>query len=61
MDGRPFALEERDLERERLRADVQAGFDQLQRDRGVAYDATSGRDLAERIKAEGRSARKRKR
>jgi antitoxin ParD1/3/4 len=54
-------LKERDLERERLRADVQAGFDQLLRDRGVVYDATSGRELAQRIKAEGRSARKRKR
>jgi antitoxin ParD1/3/4 len=53
-------LNERDLARERLRADVQAGFDDLLRDRGVAYDAKSGRELAKRIKAEGRAARKRK-
>ncbi len=54
-------LNERDRERERLRADVQAGFDQLARGQGKAYDKVSGRALVERIKSEGRSARTKKR
>ena len=53
-------LNERDREREQLRADVQAGFDQLARGRGKAYDRASGRGLVERIKAEGRAARAKK-
>lgn len=54
-------LKERDQERERLRADVQAGFDQLARGEGKAYDKGSGRRLMERIKAEGRIGRTNKR
>jgi putative addiction module CopG family antidote len=48
-------LKERDQAREQLRADVQAGFDQLARREGRAYDKTSGRQLAERIKSLGRA------
>lgn len=54
-------LNERDQERERLRADVQAGFDQLARGQGKVYDKASGRRLIERIKANGRAARAKKR
>ena len=53
-------LKERDQAREQLRADVQAGFDQFVRGEGRAYDATSGRQLAERIKARGRARRAKK-
>jgi antitoxin ParD1/3/4 len=53
-------LKERDQAREHLRADVQSGFDQLARDKGRAYDETSGRQLAERIKSRGRAARAKK-
>ena len=49
-------LRERDQAREHLRADVQAGFYQLARGEGRAYDKTSGRQLAERIKSRGRAA-----
>lgn len=49
-------LKERDLAREELRVDVQAGPDQLARGEGRAYDRVSGRRLAERIKARGRAA-----
>jgi antitoxin ParD1/3/4 len=54
-------LKERDQERERLRADVQAGFDQLAHGQSKVYDKASGRRLIERIKAEGRAARAKKR
>jgi antitoxin ParD1/3/4 len=54
-------LKQRDQEREQLRADVQAGFDQLARGRGKRYDKTSGRRLAERVKANGRRANAKKR
>jgi antitoxin ParD1/3/4 len=54
-------LNERDQERERLRADVQAGFDQLARGQGRAYGKASGRRLIERIKVGGRAARAKKR
>ncbi len=54
-------MKERDQERERLRADVRAGFDQLARGEGTAHDKASGRRLAERIKADGRLARAKKR
>lgn len=50
-------LNERDREREMLRTDVQAGFDQLARGKGRTYDNTTGRALAERVKAQGRAAR----
>jgi antitoxin ParD1/3/4 len=53
-------LKKRDQAREQLRADVQAGFDQLARGEGRAYDRTSGRQLAERIKSRGRAARAKK-
>jgi hypothetical protein len=46
---------ERDEARERLRADVQAGFDQLQRGEGRPYDKTSSRTLADHIRADGRA------
>jgi antitoxin ParD1/3/4 len=49
-------LKERDQAREQLRADVQAGFDQLVRSEGRALDKSSGRQLAERIKSRGRAA-----
>ncbi len=54
-------LNERDRERELLRADVRAGFDQLARGQGKTYDRATGRALAERIKAEGRAVRSKKR
>ena len=53
-------LKERDDARQRLRADVQSGFDQLARGEGRSYDKTSGRQLAERIRSKGRTARPRK-
>ncbi len=53
-------LKERDLAREELRADVEAGLDRLARGEGRAYDKASGRQLAERIKARGRVARTKK-
>ena len=53
-------LAKRDQARRQLRADVQAGFDQLARGEGRAYDRTSGRQLAERIKSRGRAARAKK-
>ena len=53
-------LKERDNAREDLRADVQAGFDQLARGEGRAHDKTSGRQFAERIKSRGRAARAKK-
>jgi antitoxin ParD1/3/4 len=52
-------LKERD--QERLRADIQAGFDQLARGEGKRYDKASGRRLAEQVKARGRPARAAKR
>jgi antitoxin ParD1/3/4 len=53
-------LKERDEARAQLRADVQAGLDQLARGEGRAYDKASGRQLAERVKARGRAARAKK-
>jgi antitoxin ParD1/3/4 len=53
-------LKERDEGRARLRADVQAGFQQLARGEARSYDKASGRQLAERIKSKGRAARARK-
>jgi antitoxin ParD1/3/4 len=53
-------LNERDQAREQLRADVQAGFAQIGRGEGRAYDKTSGRQLAERIKSRGRAGRAKK-
>ncbi len=43
-------FKERDQARDQLRADVQAGFDQLARGEARAYDRTSGRQIANRIK-----------
>ena len=51
-------LKERDHARQQLRAEVQAGFDQLARGETRAYEKTSGRQLAERIKSSGRAARR---
>ena len=48
------------LARDQLRADVQAGFDQLARGEGRAYEKASGRQLAERIKSRGRATRAKK-
>ena len=53
-------LKERDHAREQLRADVQAGVEQLARGEGRPYDRTSGRQLAERIKSRGRATRGKK-
>jgi antitoxin ParD1/3/4 len=53
-------LKERDEARAHLRADVQAGFDQLARGEGRSYDKATGRQLAERIKSKSRTARTRK-
>jgi len=53
-------LKERDHARERLRADVQDGFDALARGEGRTYDKVSGRQLAERIKSRGRAIRTKK-
>ena len=53
-------LKERDQVREQLRADVQAGFDQVARGEGRANYKTSGRQLAKRIKSRGRAARAKK-
>jgi len=53
-------LKERDQARQQLRADVQAGFDQLARGDRRLHDDTSGRQLAERIKSRGRAARAKK-
>lgn len=53
-------LRERDQAREQLRADVQAGFDGLERGEGRTYDKASGRRLAEGIKSRGRAARAKK-
>lgn len=50
-------LKLRDDEHARLKADIQAGFDQLARGEGREYDEASGRRLAERVKARGRSKR----
>jgi hypothetical protein len=50
-------LKERDEARDRLRADVQAGFDQLARAEGRSYDKASARQPAERIKSKGRASR----
>lgn len=54
-------LKERDEERQRLRADVQAGFDELARGHATVYDKASGRRLIERMKSDGRAARAKKR
>jgi hypothetical protein len=54
------ARQERAEARERLRADVLAGFDQVTSGEGRSYDKTSGRELAERNKSKGRAARARR-
>jgi antitoxin ParD1/3/4 len=53
-------LQERDEAWEQLRADVKAGVNQLPRGEGRAYDKSSGRQLADRIKSRGRAARGKK-
>jgi len=42
---------------DRLRAEIQAGFDQLARGEGREYDKESLRDLIENIKARARALR----
>lgn len=54
-------LNERDRERDRLRADAQAGLAQLAHGQSKAHDKASGRRLIERIKSDGRAARGKKR
>ena len=54
-------LKERDLARDQLRADVQSGFSQLMRDQGAIYGVGSATPLSQKVKAEGRKARARKR
>lgn len=54
-------LKDRDLAREQLRTDVQAGFTQLLRDGGVTYGTGTGRSIANKIKAEGRERQKKRR
>ena len=54
------ARQERAEARERLRADVRAGFDQLARGEGRSYNKATGRQLAERITSKGRAVRARK-
>lgn len=51
----------RALVRERLGADVQAGFDALARGEGRSYDTVSGRRLAASIKSRGRARRMKQR
>lgn len=53
-------LEGRDQARAQLRADVQAGVDQLTPGECREYDWKSGRQLAEGIKSRGRAARAKK-
>jgi antitoxin ParD1/3/4 len=53
-------LKDRDHARQQLRADVQAGLDQLTRGEGRTYDKTAGHELTDRIKARGRAARAKK-
>ena len=45
----------------RLRADVRTGFDEVARGEGIEYSRTSGRSLADDVKARGRAARAAKR
>ena len=53
-------LKDRDYARERLRSDVQAGFDGLARGEGHLFDKAAGRQLAERVKSRGRATRAKK-
>jgi antitoxin ParD1/3/4 len=53
-------LKERD-DHARLRADVQAGFDQIARGERRAYDEAGLRRLVEQVNARGRAARASKR
>lgn len=53
-------LKERD-DHARLRADIQAGFDEIARGQGREYDVASLRRLAESVNARGRAARASKR
>ena len=51
----------RELARQHLRADVQAGFDALDRGDGRSYDRVSGRRLAASITSRGRARRTKRR
>ena len=50
-------LKDRDMERELLRVDVQAGLKQGASGRATRFDKAAGRRLAEQVKAEGRAKR----
>lgn len=50
-------LKDRDVERELLQVDVQAGLKQGASGRATRFDKAAGRRLAEQIKAEGRAKR----
>ena len=47
----------RELARQQLRVDVEAGFDAPVRGEGYCHDAESGRRLADQIKARSRGTR----
>lgn len=47
-------LQQRDDQLRQVRADVQAGLDQIERGSFTEYDATSGRTLAADVKVRGR-------
>jgi hypothetical protein len=51
----------RELARQHLRADVQAGFDALDRGDGRSYNQVSGRRLAASITSRGRARRTKRR
>ena len=51
----------RELARQHLRADVQAGVDALARGEGRSYDRVSGRRLAASITSRGRAKRTKQR
>ena len=51
----------RELARQHLRADVQAGFDAIDRGAGRSYDRVSGRRLAASITSRGRARRTKRR
>ena len=50
-------LKDRDVERELLQVDVQAGLKQGASGRATRFDKAAGRRLAEQVKAEGRAKR----
>ena len=59
VDDEGLRQDETRQSRERLRADVQAGFDALAPGEGSAADGATGRELVARIKVGGRARAKR--